>query len=420
MRFTNSFLWKCLLATLIMIGLTTGAWAQRQILPPGDDPGPGPVMSPAALVGQAIFFDKTLSSPPVQSCNTCHASDVGWVDPRSVQDPIYSPTSEGAVAGRYGKRNAMTVSYADLGPPFNRLPFSNNYVGGRYFDGRAKTALDQATIPFLDRLEMNNQSIKSVINGIRHAPYASQFEGVCGAGIFDNETAALDCIARCLVAFQESHMLNRFSSRYDHFLKGDTTALTPEEKSGLALFQGKGGCAACHPSQKLPNGTLPAFTTHTYENLGVPKNPNNPYYGSPKPLNVAGIHYVDKGLGGPDGGAPGEADQVGKFKIPTLRNVALSAPYSHNGLFTTLYDVVQFHNTRDIDPSWGPPEVAENLSFGPGQVRAALSIAAPTLPPDPGDGGGGGGRLGNLGLTTSEVDQIVAFLKTLNDSFVAP
>jgi cytochrome c peroxidase len=320
------------------------------------------------------------------------------------------PTSEGAAPNRSGPRNGQSLGYADFTPERVFETTCQCYTGGWYRDGRVRSHADQTQVPFLSRTEMNNPNLHSVVQEVRKSAYAPLFETVYGHDVWWDTQRAFDAISESLVEFQKSSAMNRFTSRYDRYLEGDPAMLTPREKAGLALFEGKGGCAACHPSRLNPDGSKPLFTTFRYENLGVPRNPTNPFYGMPASINPEGVHFVDRGLGG----AIGVASEVGKFKIPSLRNVTLTPPYTHNGYFGNLYDVVQFHNTRDVDSRWGPAEIPQNLSVGPGRVRPGQSIANPTLPPDPTDPPGAGTWLGNLSLSAGEVDEIVAFLQALS------
>jgi len=156
---------------------------------------------------------------------------------------------------------------------------------------------------------------------------------------------------------------------------------------GLQLFvsEEKGNCDACHPSFPTVEGVGPLFTDYTYDNLGVPSNPENPFYLLPEDLNPDGFDFVDLGLG-ETVMDPGEN---GKFRVPTLRNIAITAPYMHNGVFKTLFEVIAFYNTRDIAP-WPAPEVAENVNKD---------------------------ELGNLQLTNQEIEDLVAFLTTLTDGW---
>jgi hypothetical protein len=158
-------------------------------------------------------------------------------------------------------------------------------------------------------------------------------------------------------------------------------------------------CSACHPSRPGPGGEPPVFTDFTYDNLGVPKNPLNPFYGMTD-FNPAGADWVDFGLGDflRSAGYPPEVfeTELGKQKVPTLRNVDLrpyegfAKAYAHNGVFKSLEEIVHFYNTRDVVP-WPPPEVPVNVNSD---------------------------ELGNLGLTADEEAAVVAFLKTLSDGFV--
>ncbi|MCK5336316.1 MAG: c-type cytochrome, partial [Gammaproteobacteria bacterium] len=128
------------------------------------------------------------------------------------------------------------------------------------------------------------------------------------------------------------------------------------------------------------------FTDFTYDNLGVPFNKQNPFLKNPKSFNAHGMNYRDKGLGY----TTKDKSQNGKFKVPTLRNIALTAPYMHNGAFNTLEEVVDFYNTRDTDSKWDAAEIKENVNTE---------------------------ELGDLKLSSDEVDAIVAFLKTLTDNY---
>ncbi len=198
--------------------------------------------------------------------------------------------------------------------------------------------------------------------------------------------------------------VSSFTSKYDYTFKG-MAKLTKAEQRGYALFRGKGTCHSCHSS----NGKEALFTDFTYDNLGVPKNPDNPFYTMPEIYNPDGANWVDGGLGGFLKSA-GYSETIwgaewGKQKVPTLRNVALGSceaepdnsdcivkAYGHNGYFKSLEEIVHFYNTRDVPgAAWPDPEVAENVNTG---------------------------KLGDLGLTPGEEADIVAFLKTLSDGYM--
>ena len=210
-------------------------------------------------------------------------------------------------------------------------------------------------------------------------------------------------IALSIAAYEDSPEVNAFSSKYDQTFDGKVK-LSKQEQRGFALFRGKGQCHRCH----ISNGKQALFTDYTFDNLGVPQNPENPAGVAPD--------FIDPGLGGflMKAGYPEEVYMAewGKQKVPTLRNVDLRPDgsavkaYAHNGYFKTLEGIVHFYNTRDVKPTcpdpltteadaiaqgcWPAPEVAENVNTD---------------------------ELGDLGLTPEEEAAIVAFLKTLSDGF---
>lgn len=332
-------------------------------------------------LGKKLFFDKNLSTPVGQSCADCHAPETGFANP----NPDY-PVSQGVHKDRFGNRNDLPAAYAAFSPPFHYDPNEELYVGGQFWDGRAADLAEQAKGPFLNALEMANPDEKTVVDKVRNSEYADLFWKVFGAGSFDDPNKAYDMIADALAEYEKSSEVNQFSSKYDLYLAGKAD-LTEQEQRGLELFEDedKGNCAECHPSQPGNDGIPPLFTDFTYDNLGVPQNPENPFYYLPKELNPDGVYFIDLGLGG----ELNKPSENGKFKVPSLRNIAKTAPYLHNGIFKNLRQVVVFYNTRDIGP-WAPPEVRANVNRE---------------------------ELGDLGLTEQEVDDIVAFLQTLTDGY---
>ncbi len=335
-----------------------------------------------SAVGKLLYFDTNLSDPPGQSCASCHSPDTGFAEPH-----LGFPTSQGANPHLFGNRNSPTAAYAAFSPDFHYDDAEGLYVGGQFWDGRAVDLVAQAQGPFLNPLEMAMANEAAAIDVVRSSEYAPLFELIYGETIWDDVTAAYEAVADAVAAFEQSAEVNRFSSKFDAHLAG-TATLTAQEQRGLDLFEdeSKGNCAACHTSQAGADGEAPLFTDFTYDNLGTPPNPENPFYGMPSEHNPDGAGFVDLGLGG----ELGEAAENGKFKVPTLRNIALTAPYMHNGVFSTLQEVVDFYNTRDTVTTWGDPEVADNVNTD---------------------------ELGDLGLTPEEVDDIVAFMLTLSDGW---
>ena len=238
-----------------------------------------------------------------------------------------------------------------------------------------------------------------VLQKIENARYIYLWKEVWGEA-FSNapEKIALnyDRIGLSIAAYEASAEVNQFTSKYDYYLEG-LVELTTEEAWGLDLFndEDKGKCALCHISEPGVNGEHPLFTDFTFDNLGAPKNPENPTY-------ISNPDFVDPGLGGFLATRPEfasmAAENIGKHKVPTLRNVdkrpgtGFTKAYLHNGVFKSLKEVVHFYNTRDVPGmTWQAPEVAENVNHD---------------------------ELGNLGLTDAEENAIVAFMKTLSDGYV--
>jgi cytochrome c peroxidase len=387
-------------------------------------------LGPKEELGKSIFFDTNLSINQNQSCAGCHAPEAGWTGPETAINE-HGAVYEGSILGRFGDRKPPSAAYATLSPIFFQDK-KGLFVGGNFWDGRAtgeklgNPAADQAQGPFLNPKEQALPDSACVVYRVCTATtYPVAFEdvwgdGACGitwpAGIeatcaTEGETVALsaedraksdmayDNIALSIAAYEDSPEVNAFTSKYDQTFDGKVK-LTKEEQKGYALFQGKGKCKLCHIS-----GKDALFTDFTFDNLGLPQNPENPAGVAPD--------FVDPGLGGflQNAGYPEEVYQAewGKHKVPTLRNVDLRPDagfvkaYGHNGYFKTLEGIVNFYNTRDVKPECpGPYTEAQALAAG---CWPAPEVAA-TVNLD---------ELGDLGLTPDEEAAIVAFLKTLSD-----
>jgi len=356
-------------------------------------------------LGKELFFDKNLSSPPNMSCATCHAPEVGFTGPNSRINRTIA-VYPGAVHTRFGNRKPPTAAYGGDSPVLYFDDEEGLWLGGMFWDGRATgwrlgdPLAEQAQGPFLNPVEQNMPDKKAVCTKVARSSYAGLFKKVWGKDSLRFSTPAevdlmYDQIAFSIAAFERSPEVNPFSSKYDRYLTG-VEELTEEEAWGLELFNGKGMCAACHPSEVGPNGEPPLFTDFSYDNLGVPKNPQNPFYTMPPEFNPDGKDWIDPGLGGFLKGAGFGPEwyepEWGKHKVPTLRNVDkrptpnFVKAYGHNGFFKSLKEIVHFYNTRDVE-DWPAPEVAENINTD---------------------------ELGDLGLSDAEEDAIVDFLKTLS------
>lgn len=331
-------------------------------------------LTPAQLLGKKLFFDTNLSNPPGQSCATCHMPGSAFVDPEGL------PVSRGAVKTMFGHRNSPTVAYAAFTPHFHYDSAEEVYVGGLFWDGRAATLSEQAMIPLLSHFEMNNANKKSVVDYVQRSDYNKLFKIVYGPDAFKDVDAAFIKIAEAIEEYEETAEVNPFSSKFDYYMKG-LVKLTKQEERGLKLFtdEKKGNCAACHPSTPDPVSGAILFTDFTYDNLGIPANPEL--------IKLDKDYKSDCGLGS----IVKCLEDDGKFKVPTLRNIARTAPYFHNGAFKTLEEVMRFYNNRDSD----------SLKFGPAEIPRNVNKE----------------ELGNLGLTDQEMDDIVAFMKTLSDGY---
>lgn len=367
---------RSVLATIFLVILLTACGGSG----PTDEEQAAADNANAAMIalGEKLYFDTNLSTPAGQSCASCHTPASGFDDPDSGV-----PVSEGVIGGRFGNRNSPTTSYAAFVPSFALRPApggGNRFTGGQFWDGRASTLEDQAQAPFLNPLEMNNPDKASVVDKVKLATYATEFRTVFGATSLDNVDSAYLNIAQAIAAFERSSTFSPFSSKFDAVQRG-VAFFSAAELRGFLLFNGKGQCERCHSTASGPQ----VFSDFAYHNIGVPANPDNPFLLLDASLNPDGLLFVDLGLGA----VLGNALHNGKFRTPNLRNIALTAPYMHNGIFDTLEQVIQFYNRRDVDAV--VPEVNQNIDDA--------------------------GNIGELGLTNSEVQDLIAFLQTLSDGF---
>lgn len=402
-----------------------------------------PILTPQALLGKSIFFDQHLSINQNQACAACHAPQVGWTGPDeaiNASGAVYA----GSIPTRFGDRKPPSVGYATQSPilHFEIHKGKAVFIGGNFWDGRAtgeklgNPAVDQAQGPFLNPAEQALPDsvcvVYRVCNPTIPGDYPVTFESVWGMGACsiawpadveqvcaqEGTTVALsaadraksdtafDSVALSIASYEGQAQVNAFTAKFDAVVVKQAE-LTKEEKDGLKLFTGKAKCANCHTID-MKGRTPSLFTDFTYDNLGVPKNPENPVYG----VNPG---FVDRGLGGflarRMDYATYAAENNGKQKVPTLRNVDLRPypgfmkTYTHNGYFKTLAGVVHFYNTRDVLPRcagdfteaqalaancWPAPEVAENVNTT---------------------------ELGNLRLSPQEEAELVAFMQTLSDGY---
>jgi cytochrome c peroxidase len=314
----------------------------------------------------------------------------------------------------------LGLRHPESGLPFRRGRKDALFVGGNFWDGRAtgehlgNPAADQALGPFLNPLEQALAVPGDVVTRICTGPYGSQFTAVWGAQICDaaRVTDAYDAVGRSIAAFEGSSESNAFSSKFDLYRAGGAR-LTPEELLGLALFKGKAKCAGCHVLDGGPNGEA-LFTDFTFDNIGVPKNPENPFYGMPAQFNPAGAAWLNPGLGGFletraafRKGRPRiwetEGADAAESGPPTLAGFVKA--YGHNGYFKTLAGIVEFLQHAGCQADL------------PGTYTEAQALAAGCWPVPEIAANVNRAELGKLHLTRRQELAIVAFLKTLSDGY---
>lgn len=367
--------------------------------------------TPAQLVqlGRALFTDRNLSEPTGTACAACHQPDRGFAGNNGSGLGV----AQGSRPGVLGHRNSLTNSYQGLVPAFGFITEDGKTEarGGHFWDGRVDTPALQALGPLLNPLEMNNPSKQAVVDKVAASAYADQFRRAFGANVFASTDLAFSQIGVAIEAF-ELGALQPFSSKYDAMVRGQAT-LTPAEARGLTLFQdpNRANCAGCHIMNAASGNPADSpFSEFTYYATGVPRNTASPANADPA--------FFDLGLCGPDRTVPTlpanatagvTANSLcGKFRMPTLRNVAERPAYMHNGVFRDLAEVVRFYATRNSNPRrwYGPAGVPNDL---PAAYLGNLEVAkAPFNRPS---------TDGPL-LSDAEVADLVAFLHTLSDGFV--
>jgi cytochrome c peroxidase len=343
-----------------------------------------------AELGLMLFFDVNLSKNRTQSCATCHNPAHGFIDNRL--NDLDGMVSLGDDGHSFGDRNAPTAAYASFIPPLTRND-AGEFRGGQVLDGRERDLAGQAGGPPLNPIEMGMPDKASVVARLQeNSLYVDKFKAIYGDHIFDDIDAAFGAMAESIGEFEKTEFFSPFDSRYDRYLKGEVK-LTQQESLGEALFfsQQFTNCNSCHQLKAFAGSLGETFSNYEYHNLGVPVNV------AVREANGLGVDFVDRGL--LEHPRIDDENQAGKFKVPTLRNVAVTGPYMHNGVFKDLRTVVLFYDkfnnsTRTINPEtgepWREPEVNQNLALEDDEFDAPA-------------------------LTDKEVDALVAFMKTLTD-----
>ncbi|PID42917.1 MAG: methylamine utilization protein MauG [Gammaproteobacteria bacterium] len=342
-----------------------------------------------AALGQRLFFDVNLSKNRTQSCATCHDPARGFSDHRGTG--AASAVSLGDDGKSLGDRNAPTASYAAFSPLFHKNG-DDEFVGGQFLDGRASSLADQAGGPPLNPVEMGMPDKAGVIARIQaDVNYQTAFKNLYGDTVFERTEDAYAAMTDAIATFEKTDFFSPFTSKYDRYLRGEYQ-FTEQEELGRTLFfsQQFTNCNLCHQLRALPGQKKETFSNYEYHNIGVPVNTEL--------RAINGVTGIDQGL--LNNPAVTDPAQRGKYKTPTLRNVAVTGPYMHNGVFRDLRTVVLFYNKynsrsakRQINPEtgnrWREPEVPDTLSMEELETGPALD--------------------------NKRIDALVAFLKTLTD-----
>ena len=399
-------------------------------------------LSAMARLGQKMFFDRSLSGSGKMSCASCH-------DPGHAYAPANSLAAQlgGSELRLQGVRAVPSLTYLERTPRFmvrldtafdpdeRRLPkaarpSSNSLLspkigpvdsqdalqagevvpeGGMDWDGRAAILADQASGPLLDPREMANKDGLELLARLKAAPYADELIAVFGSEVFRSPSAGLADMYLALARFQaEDRSFHAYNSKFDYYLAG-RAQLTAEELRGLQLFDDpdKGNCAACHLDKPTKNRLAPVFTDYEFEALGVPRN---------RRLSVnRDAAYFDEGLCGPLRKDATKNSYCGLFKTPTLRNVATRRVFFHNGEIHSLEDAVRFYVERDTRPEKWYPHRADGTVVMYDDLPAADAVNV-----DVTDAPFNRHRGEKPALNEQEIQDIVAFLKTLTDNYQQP
>lgn len=323
-------------------------------------------MEGAAEIGRRIFLDSRLSEPPGMSCASCHDPRHAFADLRAV--------SPGAMPGSIGTRNSPSLMYAALIPPRRKEQIVRAsgevemaWEGGVFLDGRARNLFEQVQEPLFASHEMNLPDAKNLADRLRNSKYSAELRNWAGDESWKNDKALNHLAFRALTEFLKEPLFRPFDAPIDDFLAGDESALNDQQKRGLEVFKEAGKCADCHLLEAV-DWPQPLLSDFGYDNLGVPSR------GLPDP-----------GLGG----ITGDASELGQFRAPTLRNIALTPPYMHNGSIATLREVMEFYNNRNAESQrWGKTDHPETVNRE---------------------------DLGDLKLTSAQIEDLTALMEAFTD-----
>ncbi len=305
MRFSAPFI-AC---TLLMAACVYADEPYKHVVPAGlkplKIPGDNPMTAAKVELGKQLYFDKRLSVDNSVSCASCHAPEKGWSNGEQFATGF---------EGQKGGRNAPTI-------------INSAYFRFQFWDGRAEHLEGQALGPIENPIEMN-MSLKDLVPKLNKIEgYKKQFQAVFGTDVTSEN------IARAIAAFERTILSG--DAPYDRFKAGDMSALSESAQRGRKLFFGKANCSACHSGGNFSDGA--------FHNIGVGMDAEKP---------DAGRFAISNLLG-----------DTGSFRTPTLREIARTAPYMHDGSLKTLEEVVEYYNKGGVDNPQLDEEIFElNLS----------------------------------------------------------
>lgn len=302
-------------------------------------PADNPQTAAKIELGKQLFFDPRFSSTGTVSCNSCHNLMAGGEDSRS--------TSMG-VHGQSGPRNAPTV-------------WNSAFHSAQFWDGRAASLEEQAKGPVVAQVEMGMRSLDEAIARVRQIPgYVEQFRNVFGG----ENAVTVDNAAKAVAAFERT--LVTPGSAYDRFAKGDESALNAQQQRGLKRFN-ELGCTGCHRPPAFNGPWLPGGFFVTF-----------PFHDSPYALQ-----YKLREDSGREAVTRDPSDRH-KYRVPTLRNVALGAPYFHNGAVPTLSEAVQVMSASQLGIKLNEADTADIVAFLGALTGPFPAMSLPRLPATPG------------------------------------
>lgn len=363
-----------------------------------------------ADLGRRLFADPALSASGTLSCASCH-------DPKRAFGPPNARAVQlgGSDMRQAGVRAVPSLRYLQATPSFTEHFFDsedeadesidNGPTGGLTWDGRADRGAEQAQLPLLSPLEMANESPDAVVTKALRRGYGSDLARIFGEAVLADRATLFKTILKALETYeQDPESFYPYSSKYDDYLAAKVE-LSPQEARGLELFNDpdKGNCMECHVSKRGGDGTPPQFTDYGLIALAVPRNPEIPAN--------ADLAYHDLGLCGPyRTDLADNPEYCGLFKTPSLRNVALRGSFFHNGVFHDLRQAVEFYATRDTDSGrWYPRREDGRIARYDDLPAEYWANIDPNGPLD---------RTQDEApaLNPAEIDDIVAFLRTLTDT----